>query len=280
MVVRKSAVAVSAGSLECEDDVAELAQDVVTWKTAEPGVVAVTLRRPPANALGIPLLEGMHRAMDAAEKAGDVKVMVLESALTGFFAAGADIKHLSTIDAATFTAYGDRMREVNDRLAAAPWISIAAVDGVALGGGLELVMACTLRVAGHEGKFGLPEVKLGLIPGAGGTQRLPRLVGRGRALDIMLTARQVGADEAYRIGLVDRLTDGDATAAALAFARELLGPSLPAQLAVVRTVDAAFDLPLEQGARYEVEQIQALFEDGEAAEGISAFVGKRKPQFR
>lgn len=259
---------------------AELAQDVVTWETVEPGITVVTLQRPPANALGIPLLDGMHLAMDAAEKAGGVKVMIIGSALSGFFAAGADIKHLSTIDAETFTAYGDRMREVNDRLAAVPWISIAAVDGVALGGGLELAMACTLRVAGPGGRFGLPEVKLGLIPGAGGTQRLPRLVGRGRALDIMLTARQVEAEEAFRIGLVDRLTDGAATDAALEWARSLLGPSLPAQLAVVRTVDAAFDLPLAQGARYEVDQIQALFEDGEAAEGISAFVEKRKPQFR
>ncbi|MCX4096720.1 enoyl-CoA hydratase/isomerase family protein [Nocardia sp. alder85J] len=259
---------------------AELAQDVVTWETAEPGVTVVTLQRPPANALGIPLLDGMHLAMDAAEKAGGVKVMVIRSALPGFFAAGADIKHLSTIDAATFTAYGDRMRAVNDRLAAAPWISIAAVDGVALGGGLELAMACTLRVAGPGGRFGLPEVKLGLIPGAGGSQRLPRLVGRGRALDIMLSARQVAAEEAYRIGLVDRLTDGSATEAALTWARGLLGPSLPAQLAVVRTVDAAFDLPFAAGARYEVDQIQALFEDGEAAEGIAAFVEKRKPRFR
>ena len=259
---------------------AERAQDVVTWKSVEPGIVAVTLQRPPANALGLPLLEGMHLAMDAAEKAGDVKAMVVRSALPGFFAAGADIKHLSTIDAETFTAYGDKMRAVNDRLAGAPWISIAAIDGVALGGGLELAMAATLRVAGPGGRFGLPEVKLGLIPGAGGTQRLPRLVGRGRALDIMLTGRQVGADEAYRIGLVDRLTDGDVTEAALGFARELLGPSLPAQLSVVRTVDAAFDLPLTDGARYEVEQIQALFEDGEAAEGISAFVEKRTPHFR
>lgn len=259
---------------------AERAQDVVTWRSVEPGIVEVTLQRPPANALGLPLLEGMHLAMDAAEKAGDVKAMVVRSALPGFFAAGADIKHLSTIDAETFTAYGDKMRAVNDRLAAAPWISIAAIDGVALGGGLELAMAATLRVAGPGGRFGLPEVKLGLIPGAGGTQRLPRLVGRGRALDIMLTGRQVGVDEAYRIGLVDRLTDGDVTEAALAFARELLGPSLPAQLAAVRTVDAAFDLPLAEGARYEVEQIQALFEDGEAAEGISAFVEKRTPHFR
>ncbi|WP_067662138.1 enoyl-CoA hydratase/isomerase family protein [Nocardia miyunensis] len=259
---------------------AELAQDVVTWETVEPGITVVTLQRPPANALGIPLLDGMHLAMDAAEKAGGVKVMVITSTLPGFFAAGADIKHLSTIDAETFTAYGDRMREVNDRLAAAPWISIAAVDGVALGGGLELAMACTLRVAGPGGRFGLPEVKLGLIPGAGGTQRLPRLVGRGRALDIMLSARQVEAEEAFRIGLVDRLTDGSVTETALTWARSLLGPSLPAQLAVVRTVDAAFDLPLAQGARYEVDQIQALFEDGEAAEGITAFVEKRKPQFR
>lgn len=259
---------------------AERAEDIVTWTTAKPGISSVVLDRPPANALGIPLLDGMHLAIDAAEKAGDVKVMVISSAQPKFFAAGADIKHLSSIDAETFTAYGDKMREVNDRLAAAGWISIAAVDGVALGGGLELAMACTLRVAGSGGKFGLPEVKLGLIPGAGGTQRLPRLVGRGRALDIMLTARQVGAEEAYRIGLVDRVTDGDVVEAALAFADELVGPSLPAQLSVVRTVDAAFDLPLDEGARFEVSEIQSLFERGEAAEGISAFVAKRAPQFR
>ena len=171
------------------------------------------------------------------------------------------------------------MRAVNDRLAAAPFLSIAAVEGVALGGGLELAMAATLRVAGPNAKFGLPEVKIGLIPGAGGTQRLPRLVGRGRALDIMLTARQVPADEAYAIGLVDRLTDGDAATAARDLAAELAGASLPAQLAVVRTVGAAFDLPLDEGARFEVAQEQSLFEDGEAAEGIMAFIEKRRPRF-
>ncbi len=258
----------------------ERADDIVTWTTVKPGITSVVLNRPPANALGIRLLEGLHLAIDAAEKAGDVKVMVISSALPKFFAAGADIKHLSSIDAESFTAYGDEMRKVNDRLAAAGWISIAAVDGVALGGGLELAMACTLRVAGSGGRFGLPEVKLGLIPGAGGTQRLPRLVGRGRALDIMLTARQVAAEEAYRIGLVDRVTDGDVLEAGLSFADELVGPSLPAQLSVVRTVDAAFDLPIEEGARFEVSEIQSLFEHGEAAEGITAFVAKRAPQFR
>lgn len=258
---------------------AQTATDVVTWETAGPGIMSVVLQRPPANALGVDLLDGMHTALDAAEKAGDVKVMVISSAIPGFFAAGADIKHLSSIDAETFTAYGDQMRAVNDRLAAAPFLSIAAVDGVALGGGLELAMAATMRVSGPNAKFGLPEVKIGLIPGAGGTQRLPRLVGRGRALDIMLTARQVPAEEAHAIGLVDRLTDGDAATAARVLATELAGASLPAQRAVVRTVDAAFDLSLDDGARFEVTQEQSLFEDGEAAEGITAFIEKRRPRF-
>ena len=252
---------------------------VVTWTVEAPGIVVVTMDRPPANALGIPLLDGLHAAMDAAEQANDVKVMVITSARDGFFAAGADIKHMSTIDAESFLAYGDKMREVNDRLAAEPWVSIAAVDGLALGGGLELAMACTMRVAGPRAKLGLPEVKLGLIPGAGGTQRLTQLVGRGRSLDIMLTARQVGAEEALRIGLVDRLTDEDVLKAALDLAGDLVTSSLPAQLAVVRTVNAAFEMPLAEGIAYERAQEQGLFEDGEAAEGIAAFVAKRPPNF-
>ena len=252
---------------------------VVTWTAHSPGVMVVTMDRPPANALGIPLLDGLHSAIDAAEKSGDVKVMIVTSGREGFFAAGADIKHMSTIDAASFLAYGDKMRAVNDRLAKAPWISIAAVDGLALGGGLELAMACTLRVAGQQARLGLPEVKLGLIPGAGGTQRLPQLVGRGRALDIMLTARQVGPEEALRIGLVERLAEGDVVEAALDLARSLVTSSLPAQLAVVRTVDAAFEMPLEQGFAFEAAQEQGLFQDGEAEEGIAAFVAKRPPDF-
>ena len=112
---------------------------------------------------------------------------------------------MSSVDAASFGAYGDALRGAVERLAAHPAVSVAAIDGLALGGGLELAMACSLRVAGSSARLGLPEVKLGLIPGAGGTQRLPHLVGRGRALDIMLTGREVDAEEALRIGLVDRL---------------------------------------------------------------------------
>jgi enoyl-CoA hydratase len=158
---------------------------------------------------------------------------------------------------------------------------IAAINGYALGGGCELAMACTLRVAAAGARLGLPEVKLGLIPGGGGTQRLPRLVGRGRALDLMLTGRQVEADEAFWIGLVDRFAEPGNTARAAAWqlAHELAAPSTPAQLAVVRTVDAAYDRPIDEGLRYEVEQIQELFERGEAVEGLQAFIDKRAPEF-
>jgi enoyl-CoA hydratase len=239
--------------------------------------MVVTLNRPPANALGLPVLDGLHAALDAAE--ASLKVMIVASAVDGFFAAGADIRHMSAADAASFAAYGDRMRAVNDRLAAAPWISVAAVDGLALGGGLELAISCTMRVSGPRARYGLPEVKLGLIPGAGGTQRLPRLIGRGRALDMMLTGRQVPAGEALAIGLVDRLTDGDVVRAAAALAAELMTASLPAQLAVVRAVDAGLDRPLAEGLSVEAAEIQELFTHGEAAEGIRAFLEKRPADF-
>jgi enoyl-CoA hydratase len=251
----------------------------VTWRR-DGAIVELKLHGPPANALGPAIVNGLHAAMNSAEVA-DAKVLVLTSSVPGFFAAGADIKHMSAIDAASFRKYGDGLRGALDRLARLPLISVAAIDGLALGGGLELAMACTMRVAATGARLGLPEVKLGLIPGAGGTQRLPRLVGRGRALDIMLTGRQLETDEAYWIGLVDRLTEPGETvgAAAWQLAHQLAAASTPAQLAVVRTVDAAYDRPLADGLHYEVEQVQELFEHGEALEGMRAFVDKREPEF-
>ncbi|NKQ51906.1 enoyl-CoA hydratase [Amycolatopsis sp. K13G38] len=257
-----------------------MTDNAVTWRDAGEGIRVFTLAHPPANPLGLPIIDGLNAALDDADAASGVKVAVVASEVPGFFAAGADIKHMVGADAKSFTAYGDKLRGVLDRLAAPERITIAAVDGLALGGGLELAMACTLRVGGAGARFGLPEVKLGLIPGAGGTQRLPRLVGRGRALDIMLTARQVPASEAHAIGLLDRLVDaGKAEAQALELAGELTRLSLPAQSAVIRTVDAAFDLPLAEGFAFEVAQEQDLFESGEAGEGLAAFLEKRPPNF-
>jgi enoyl-CoA hydratase/carnithine racemase len=256
-----------------------MSQGIVTCNQTAQGVVVVTMAHRPANALGPPLLNALDAAITAAQDAGDVKVMIVRSALDNVFAAGADIKYMNTVDAATFLAYIDTTHTVLDRLAGAPWLSIAAIDGLAIGGGLELSLACTMRVSGGHAKLALPEVKLGLIPGAGGTQRLPRLVGRGRALDIILTGRQIRAEEAEDIGLVDRVTNDDVTEAALELAGELITASLPAQLAAVRAVDAAFELPLAEGIACEKREEQGLFEYGEAAEGIAAFVAKRAPKF-
>lgn len=243
-------------------------------------VIEVVLDKPPANALGPAIIAGLHQAMDYVATT-QAKVLVVTSAVDGFFAAGADIKHMSSVDATSFREYGDALRGAVERLAGLPLVSVAAIDGLALGGGLELALACTMRVATTRARLGLPEVKLGLIPGAGGTQRLPRVLGRGRALDLMLTGRQVGADEALAIGLIDRLAEPGITAPAAAreLAAELSALSTPAQLAVVRTVDAAYDRPLAEGLRFEVDQIQDLFEHGEAIEGLDAFLAKRSPHF-
>jgi enoyl-CoA hydratase/carnithine racemase len=252
---------------------------VVSWTALSPGILRIDLHRPPANALGEAIVSGLDAALDAAD-AAQTRIVVIASEIPGFFAAGADIKLMVSLDEAGFTAYGDALRAVLDRLASPGRLSIAAVEGVALGGGLELAMACTLRVAGAKASFGLPEVKLGLIPGAGGTQRLPRLVGRGRALDIMLTARQVGATEAHAIGLVDRLVDeGTALDAAVELAGQLLPSSAPAQESIVRTVDAAFDLTLDEGKALEHSEVGRLFEHEDGREGLTAFIEKRKPTF-
>jgi enoyl-CoA hydratase/carnithine racemase len=251
---------------------------VVTWTVEGPAFV-VRLANPPANQLGRSVLDGLGAALAAFETSA-ARILLVGSGLDGFFAAGADIKLMAGAERAALRAYGDSMRAVLNRIAALDRPSIAAIEGRALGGGLELALACTLRVAGAEARFGLPEVKLGLIPGAGGTQRLPRLVGRGHALDIMLTGRQVAADEAYRMGLVSRLVAaGQAGPAALSLAAELGGPSRAAQQAVIRTVDASYDTPLPDGLAYEADQVQALFGGEEAKEGIAAFIEKRPPNF-
>lgn len=249
--------------------------EVVTW-TLDGQALTVSLERPPANALGLPIVDGLQRALDAAEEAG-ARVIVITSALAGFFAAGADIKLMAGADRAGFEDYGDRLRAALNRLESYPGISIAAIDGLALGGGLELALASTLRVAGAGAKLGLPEVKLGLIPGAGGTQRLPRVVGQARALDIILTGRQVDAEEALRIGLIDRLAPaGESAAVADALARELLGSSSAAQLATIRSVKAA---GTDGGFALERDEVGALFEGPHGQEGLAAFLEKRSPRF-
>lgn len=167
-----------------------------------------------------------------------------------------------------------------ERIAALPQLSIAAIDGFALGGGLELSMACTIRVATPRSKLGVPEIKLGLLPGAAGTQRLPRLVGRGAALDLLLTGRSADGGEAARLGLVDHLVaDGEADAAAAELARHLGSGPFEALAAIVRCVDAAHDLPFAEGMAVEQDEIVRLFGTADAREGVRAFLEKRPAEF-
>jgi enoyl-CoA hydratase len=237
------------------------------------GIMHVILDAPPANALGMPLVDGLERALTRFED-GSASAVVISSALPRFFAAGADIKHMSSLSEDEFAAYRDALRSPLERLATCGRPSIAAVDGLALGGGLELAMACTLRFATPHAAFGLPEVKLGLIPGAGGTQRLPRLVGRGRALELMLSGREIGASEAFSIGLVDRVVLNDVVASALNFAGELSRLSAPAIEAIIACVDAA-ELPPEAGMAVEGDAVVRLFAEGDGAKGLAAFVASR-----
>jgi enoyl-CoA hydratase len=242
-------------------------------------VFCIQLANPPANQLGRPLLDGLAAAL-AEFRGSPARALVICSALNGFFAAGADIKLMSGIDRTGFTAYGEELRNLMDGLAEQDRPSIAAIEGRALGGGLELALACTLRVGSQSARLGLPEAKLGLIPGAGGTQRLPRLIGRGRALDIMLTAREVPASEAHVIGLLDRVTEpGGALPMALELAEQFGAMSRPALAAVIQSVDDAGDLPLAEGLAAEAARVTDLFDSPDGREGLAAFVAKRPPSF-
>ena len=242
-------------------------------------LVLARLVHGPANQLSPPVLDGLDAAADAVHSSG-AAALVIASGLDGFFAAGADIKHMRSLKAPAFAAYGARMRTVFARIAALDAITVAAIEGLALGGGLELALACKLRIGSPTARLGVPEIKLGLIPGAGGTQRLPRVVGRSRALDLLVTGRQVDGSEAHAIGLLDRLVgEGEAEAVACAIACQVASLSAPALVATDRCLDAAFAMNLEDGIAFEAAQEQALFQDGEALEGLAAFVDRRPPVF-
>lgn len=257
----------------------DIAPPAVTSSGGEDGVFVIRMANPPVNALAPRLLDGLDEALDAAEGAG-ARVIVIASAVPGFFAAGADIKTMAHVDRDGFVSYGRRLRSTVERVAALDRPTIAAIEGSALGGGMELALACSLRVAARGSKVGLPEAKLGLIPSAGATQRLPRYIGRGRALELMLTARPIEADEAHRIGLIDRVAEtGEAEAEAVGLASRIAKLSIPALMDVVRLVDASFETPLDESLRAEVSRVEALFDGPDAREGMRAFLEKRPPRF-
>jgi enoyl-CoA hydratase len=240
----------------------------------------ITLDRPEAlNALSFATLREIDARLDEVA-AGDARALFVNGAGERAFCAGADIKELMGRPLAQGRRDMTNGQRIIARFGQLPMPSIALINGYAFGGGLELALACNFRLALKTARLGLPEIKLGLIPGYGGTQRLPRLIGEARALEIIMTGRTVNADEAERIGLVHRLVDGDLIETGKGFAREMTQYGLPALTLARDAVIGAFDGTLDEGLKREADLNTLAFQTEDATEGMTAFIEKRKPAFR
>src|SRR6478672_4087155 len=257
-----------------------MTDDLVLREDLAGGVVTLRLNRPPMNALSQAMLTAIGDAAASLQNDPAVKAVVVmgsEKAL----AAGADIKEFG--DQAAARAIGATFRRAFDGLAAVPRPVIAAIRGFALGGGMELALACDLRVAADSARMGQPEILLGILPGAGGTQRLPRLVGPARAKELIWSGRQVRADEALAIGLVDRVVPAaELESAALAWATELASGAVVAMGLAKRAIDRGLDGSLDAGLREETAAFAEVFDSEDATTGIASFkaLGPGKATFK
>ena len=254
------------------------AERFVRIERQDNGVAVIRLDRPKVNAISPELTLHLLECVD--ELAADLPAAVVVYGGERMFAAGADIARFGGPDEAR--VIGGALRRSFDALAALPRVTIAAVTGFALGGGCELAMACDFRLAADTAKFGQPEILLGIIPGAGGTQRLARLVGPSRAKDIVLSGRQVTAEEALRIGLADRVVPAaDVLSAALEWAAEFARGPVSVQALAKRAVDGGLDGSLAAGLTLEQDLFAASFGTDDAKIGIKSFLesGPGKAQF-
>lgn len=239
----------------------------------------ITLNRPKArNALNSELIAELNRAVDgfeADEKIGCIVVTGSDKA----FAAGADIKEMSSLDYPQ--VYKDDFITSWERISRTRKPVIAAVAGYALGGGCELAMMCDFILAADNAQFGQPEIQLGVMPGAGGTQRLTRFVGKSKAMEMCLTGRFMNAEEAERSGLVSRIVPlADLLEEAVNTAEKIADFSLPSVMMTKESVNRAYETTLEEGVRFERRIFHAMFATEDQKEGMRAFVEKRSPQFR
>jgi enoyl-CoA hydratase/carnithine racemase len=243
------------------------------------GIGTIRLDRPPLNALNARLQAELREA--AIEAAGDdgVRAVVVYGGERSF-AAGADIKEMAELSYVDMITRASVISSAFDALARIPKPVVAAITGYALGGGCEIALACDWRVAAEDAKLGQPEITLGIIPGAGGTQRLPRLVGPARAKDLVFSGRHVDAAEALAIGLVDKVVPAaEVYEAAVAMVRPYVtGPAQAIRAAKV-AIDGGLDMDLASARAWETQLFAGLFATRDAREGMTAFVEKRKPSF-
>jgi len=245
-----------------------VAEELVRLEIDGDGVALVTLDRPKLNVLSVELLAQLGEAARSLQRP-EVKAVVVTGAGRSF-AAGADVDEFGTAEQARIVT--DRFRQTFEDLSAIRRPVIAAVNGFALGGGLEVALACDLRVAGDDARLGQPEIQLGIIPGGGATQRLTRLVGPARAKEMIWSGRQVGAPEALAIGLVDRVVPKDELVdIARAWARELASGAVVAMGIAKRVIGAGLDVPLDEGLELESDGFVEVFDTEDAAAGIANF---------
>jgi enoyl-CoA hydratase/carnithine racemase len=246
------------------------------------GVAVLTLNRPAQrNALGVRLVDELASALAQVEAGGQARALILTAAGEQAFSAGVDLKERRSMAAEQRWAHNRALNDVCERLARSQIPTIAALNGLALGGGFELALACDFRIAATHAQVGLPEVSLGIVPGAGGTQRLPRLIGPTRAKELILTARRVGAAEALAIGLLSQVTPPEQLLAASHELARQIARNSPLALAYAKAaIDNGLEMSLEQGLRYETAAIRATLASDDYQIGLAAFAEKRAPEFR
>ncbi len=250
--------------------------------TVEDRVAILTIDHPPVNALSCAVVEELGRLADEVKAELGVKAVILTGAGSIAFVAGADIKEIAQMksvdEAKQMAAMGHAVFLKLQRLGKPV---IAAINGICFGGGLELAMACHLRICGDRARFGQPEISLGIIPGWGGTQRLPRLIGKAKATEWILTGDVYSAQEAYRLGLVNLLVPQDQVLkAAKDLARKIASKSSVGITQSLRAIEDGMDRPLAEGLAKEAEAFGHVAASEDSREGIKAFLEKRQPQFK
>jgi enoyl-CoA hydratase/carnithine racemase len=255
----------------------------VDYKTAD-GVAVLTLNEPPANLYSYELMQDLDRAILEARMDESVQVIVIIGSGEKFFCAGADIQMLTSVTPVYKYYFCLHANETLSRLEQTPKLVIAAINGHCVGGGLEVAMAADIRVARKGGgKMGLPEVSLGVLPGTGGTQRLVRIVGKSKAIELMATGDLFDFERGLELGLINQLFESENFMSdVLEYARQFTTPSKAAMAVgrIKRGVQTGDEIPLEYGLALERELQQQLFQSDDAREGLAAYVEKRKPQFK
>lgn len=248
--------------------------------TREAATVVITIDNKPVNALHPEVSNEILGAVDGAARDETVRALILTGA-GKHFVAGGDIAFFQTLTARTAELYATRIQDMQNTLQAIPIPVIAAVNGTALGGGCELMMACDIRIAEEQALIGQPEVGLGIIPGAGGTQMLPRLVPQGVAKRLLFTGERINARKAQSIGLVDEVVGtGSSLESALSLAAKIAANAPRAVAAAKRAATLGLQMSLADGLKLEAALFGQLFETSDVKEGVRAFLDKRKPDFK